>query len=131
MQSILSEAPWAPQHRTLRLENVDMNDTVLIWALNRFSGLQLLHLASAQTVRPKVAAAFAKQPSEGEEWLCPVLEELEFGKCRNLDARSLKQLVRVRVEQAAPDSAMAMDRPKQMKKVTWGKRDMIMETLGT
>ncbi|KAG8984893.1 hypothetical protein FRB95_007974 [Tulasnella sp. JGI-2019a] len=129
LNSLFWTVPWLQQFMSLTLEEVEILEEAIFFALRRLPLLMNLTLIS----RARVSCRTAKTPSlppEGRRgWMSPLLEVITFGECPRLTESDVMGLVEARVRdvpRTASESATTEDQPppSRLRKVIWQGQDM-------
>ncbi|KAG9002145.1 hypothetical protein FRB93_011771 [Tulasnella sp. JGI-2019a] len=124
LRMLVTNVLWLAQIKSLNLDAVSVSEDTLLWTLRRLPLLRNLTLASRERVSCKTTKRLSERPTVRREWLCPLLEELEFGLCPRLLESDVIVLVDARVN-VIPSSAQASTiSPSLLRKVIWNGRDM-------
>ncbi|KAG8984902.1 hypothetical protein FRB94_006425 [Tulasnella sp. JGI-2019a] len=129
LKSLFWTVPWLQQLRSLTLEEVEIPEETIFFALRRLPLLMDLTLTSRARVSCKTTKTLSLPPEGRRGWMSPLLEVITFGECPRLSESDVMALVEARVcdvPHTAPASAITEDQPppSRLRKVIWQGRDM-------
>ncbi|KAG8984892.1 hypothetical protein FRB94_006416 [Tulasnella sp. JGI-2019a] len=130
LKNFFSTVPWFKQLKSLALEEVQVSEEALLFALRRLPLLVDLTLASQAKVSCKMTKTLSLSPKGRRGWLNPLLEDITFGECPRLSESDVIALVEARLcdlPSTAPTSAITEDHPppSRLRKVICKGRDMV------
>ncbi|KAG8998991.1 hypothetical protein FRB93_013401 [Tulasnella sp. JGI-2019a] len=123
LKSLVSDVSWLTRIKSLNLEEVQVSEATLLWTLQRLPLLRNLTLASWKRISCKTTKKLSEQPTARRRWLCPLLEEIEFGACPKLSESDVTALVEARVSDISSLAPASKISPSLLRKVIWGGRD--------
>ncbi|KAG9027971.1 hypothetical protein FRB95_007018 [Tulasnella sp. JGI-2019a] len=126
LKSLVSEVSWLTRIKSLNLEEVQVSEATLLWTLQRLPLLKNLTLASWKRVSCKTTKKLSEQPTARRGWLCPLLEEIEFGACPKLSESDVAVLVDARVRDVPSSAPASRISSSLLRKVTWEGRNMAL-----
>ncbi|KAG8992846.1 hypothetical protein FRB93_002168 [Tulasnella sp. JGI-2019a] len=124
LKSLFPAAPWLTQIKSLTLEDVQISEATLLFALRRLRLLEDLTISSRERISCRTTKALSQKPKTPRGWLCPLLERIKFENCPRIEERNMVALVRARVRDI-PDVGPNSLHPVRFRKVVWEGQDMV------
>ncbi|KAG8992829.1 hypothetical protein FRB95_001161 [Tulasnella sp. JGI-2019a] len=130
LKSLFWNVSWLRQIESLTLEEVQISEETLLFALRRLPLLTDLTLVSRARVSCRTTKTLSLPPEGRRGWLSPLLEVMRFGDCPRLSESDVMALVEARVRDvpsAASTSTTTEDQPPptRLRMVIWEGRDMV------
>ncbi|KAG9002173.1 hypothetical protein FRB94_013208 [Tulasnella sp. JGI-2019a] len=127
LKMLVTNVPWLTRIKSLNLDSVYVSEDMLLWTLRRLPLLRNLTLASWERVSGKTTKKLSERPTARREWLCPILEEIEFRQCLRLLESDVIGLVEARVRVTSGSAPASTISPSLLRKVIWRGRDMALD----